>query len=301
MKRLHVFTLLSMLSGCFGLTVCAQKPPESIRFGLIADIQYCDCETRGSRFYRNSPEKLDVCIADLNKENVPFVVNLGDLVDRDTEKSLDAVLSRLNKLNGKVYNTSGNHDYDGVADNEALYARLGMPASYYSFIRESWRFILLNTNEVSSYANIAGTLLAEELEQMMERIRKTGRKNGAPYNGGISKKQLEWLENELETAEKKKEKVIVFSHHPLYAAPGLTALNDLEILAVLSAFSCIKAVISGHHHPGDFGMYNNIPFITTEGMVETENENAYGIVEITADRIVLNGKGRTQSYTLPVR
>ncbi|MDR2425343.1 MAG: metallophosphoesterase, partial [Prevotellaceae bacterium] len=287
MKRLHLFTLLSMLSGCFGLITCAQKPSESIRFGLVADIQYCDCETQGSRFYRNSLKKLDACVADLNQENVSFVVNLGDLTDRDTDKSLTAVLSRLNTLNGTVYNTSGNHDYDGVADNEALYARLGMPASYYSFTREGWRFVMLNTNEVSAYANVAGTPLAEELERMMQHLRETNRTNGAPYNGGVSRKQLEWLENELAVADRKAEKVIVCSHHPLYAAPGLTALNDREILAVLSAFPCVKAVISGHHHSGDFGTYSHIPCITTEGMVETEAENAYGIVEITADRIVI--------------
>ncbi|MDR1097465.1 MAG: metallophosphoesterase [Tannerella sp.] len=300
MKKLNQLVFLSML-GCSGLTVCAPKPPERICFGLVADIQYCDCDTRGSRFYRNSPEKLDACIADFNRENVRFTVNLGDLVDRDTEENLDAVLLRLAKLESKVYNTSGNHDYGGITDNGALYRRLGMPAAYYSFLREGWRFVMLNTNEVASYANVAGTPLAGELEELMEQIRKTGRKNGADYNGGISKKQLEWLKNELETAERKKEKVIVFSHHPLYAAPGLTALNDREILAVLAAYPCVKAGISGHHHPGDFGFYKDIPFITTEGMIETEKENAYAIVEITADRIVLNGKGRTRSYTLPIR
>jgi manganese-dependent ADP-ribose/CDP-alcohol diphosphatase len=167
--------------------------------------------------------------------------------------------------------------------------------------REGWRFVMLNTNEVASCANVVGTPPAGKPEELMEQIRKTGRENGAGYNGGVSKKQLEWLKNELETAEHKKEKVIVFSHHPLYAAPGLTALNDREIPAVLAAYPCVKAGISGHHHPGDFGFHEDIPFITTEGMIETEKENAYAIVEITADRIVLNGKGRTTSHTLPIR
>ncbi|MDR2916278.1 MAG: metallophosphoesterase [Tannerella sp.] len=276
------------------------QQPENIRFGIIADIQYCDCETRGNRFYRNSLAKLASCINDLNTENVEFTVNLGDLVDRETKENLDSVLPLLNKLNNKIYNIAGNHDYGDISDNKDLYAQLGMPAPYYSFVRKGWRFIMLNTNEVASYSNIKGTPLEDELKRMMDKIRKTGRKNGESYNGGISKKQLKWLRNELKSAEKEKEKVIVFSHHPLYAAPGFTALNDLEIIKVLSSFSCVKAVISGHHHSGDFGTYKKIPFITTEGMIETEKESAYGIVTIYSDRIIITGKGRTKSYFLTI-
>ncbi|MDD4514019.1 metallophosphoesterase [Massilibacteroides sp.] len=300
MKKQIIISLLSLL--LFGLLIssCTEKP-QMIRIGLIADIQYCDCDTRGSRFYRNSLPKLEAAVDDINRENVDFTVNLGDLVDRDTENNLRAILSRLGNLEKMVYNTTGNHDYDGVVDNDALYKELGMPSAYYSFKKGSWRFIMLNTNEVASYANVAGTELESELTEMQERIRKTGRKNGASYNGGISRQQMNWLKQELETAQKKKEYVIVFSHHPLYAASGLTALNDLEILEVLASFSCVKAGISGHHHPGDFGTYKEIPFITTEGMIETENENAYGVLELTADQILLKGKGRTKSYDLPIK
>lgn len=301
MKRLKFLSLLSASIFCILLSACISKPSQTIRIGLIADIQYCDCETRGSRFYRNSLQKLEEAVNDLNQEKVQFTVNLGDLVDRDIPNNLDAILTRLQKLENGVYNTSGNHDYDGVTDNEALYKQLGMPSAYYSFSKGDWRFVVLNTNEVASYSNVDGTALEVELDAMMERIRESGRENGAPYNGGISKKQLDWLKQELEDAQKGNEKVIVFSHHPLYAAPGLTALNDLEILEVLSAYPCVKAGICGHHHSGDFGTYNGIPFITTEGMIETENSNAYGVLELTEKQIILTGKGRTKSYTLEIR
>lgn len=283
------------------LLACSSKHSQVIHIGIIADIQYCDCETKGSRFYRNSLPKLEEAVMYLNQKNVQFTINLGDLVDRDTPNNIEEILTRLQKSDNKVYNITGNHDYDEISDNDALYKQLGMPASYYSFTKQDWRFILLNTNEVASYANITGTPLEAELESMLTQIREAGRKNGASYNGGISQKQLAWLKQELETAQEQDEKVIVFSHHPLYAAPGLTALNDLEILDVLSAYSCVKAAISGHHHPGDFGTYNGIPFITTEGMIETENENAYGILELTKEQIILSGKGRTKSYTLQIR
>lgn len=298
MRRIIGMGLISAC--CLLLGACADSSKSKVRFGVIADIQYCDCETRGSRFYRNSLEKLEVCVTDLNAEKVQFTVNLGDMVDRDTPGNLEAVLSRLNQLNQPVYNTPGNHDYGYITDNDALYKQMGMPASYYSFVQKGWRFVLLNTNEVASYANISGTPLEAELEKMITRIKEDGRRNGADYNGGISQKQLEWLRSELETAERKKEDVLVFSHHPLYAAPGLTAFNDLEIIELLAAYPCVKGAICGHHHAGDFDTYKDIPFITTEGMIETANENAYGIVDIYTDRIVFTGKGRSRSYTLPI-
>lgn len=298
MKRIGVFWG-SFLLLCLMLTGCGEKKVQALRVGIIADIQYCDCETRGSRFYRNSLQKLDDCVADLNREKVDFSINLGDLVDRDTDANLKEILIRLDKLDKQVYNTPGNHDYDGVIDNNQLYSRLGMPSSYYSFVKGGWRFVMLNTNEVASYANISGTPLEQELFDMGEKIKNDDRKNRAPYNGGISLAQLNWLKQELGEAEKKNEKVIVLSHHPLYAASGLTALNDLEIIEMLAEYSCVRAGISGHHHPGDFGTYKGIPFITTEGMIETEQENAYGILELSDSQIVLIGKGRTKSYTLP--
>lgn len=301
MKKLKIVFLLNLLFLVLLLPSCASKTKQAVRIGVIADIQYCDCETRGTRFYRNSLQKLEAAVQELNKENVDFTINLGDLVDRDTPVNLEAVLTRLDRLKGTVYNTTGNHDYGGVTNNDSLYNALNMPQAYYSFLHGDWRFIMLNTNEVASYAHVQGTPLEAELNVLMEQIRENGRPNGFTYNGGVSKQQLAWLKQELDQAQEQAQKVIILSHHPLYASPGLTALNDLEILELLSAYSCVKAGISGHHHPGDFGTYKGIPFITTEGMIETETENAYGILELTQEQIRLSGKGRTRSYDLKIR
>jgi hypothetical protein len=55
-----------------------------IKIGVFADCQYCDCETAGSRFYRNSPAKLEECINKFNSvEDIDFIIGLGDLIDRD--------------------------------------------------------------------------------------------------------------------------------------------------------------------------------------------------------------------------
>lgn len=39
----------------------------------------------------------------------------------------------------------------------------------------------------------------------------------------------------------------------------------------------------------------------TEGMIETETENAYGMVTIYPDKIELEGKGRTQSHSISLK
>ncbi|GAB6010057.1 metallophosphoesterase [Dysgonomonas reticulitermitis] len=281
------------------MNMSAQNDTSIIRIGLIADIQYCDCDKSGNRYYRNTLQKLVECVDDLNGKEVQFTINLGDLVDRDTPRNIDSVLIRLDKLDAVVYNLTGNHDYGDVQDNDQLYKRLNMPGEYYSFNKGNWHFIMLNTNEIASYANVKGTEKDVELAEMLQKIKDQKRPNGASYNGGISKKQMQWLEQELKKSQQDSVNTLIFSHHPLYGVKGLTALNDIEIIDLLSKYpTTVKGVISGHHHAGAFGVYKDIPFITTEGMVETESINAYGIVTIYPDKIELEGKGSTKSRTI---
>lgn len=194
---LTVFLLL-----CFGYSALCQSSP-LIRIGLIADIQYGNIDPSGTRFYRNSLQKLEACVADLNSEKVDFTINLGDLTDRNPD-DLDPVISLLGGLTKPVYNTTGNHDYVGIKDNDTLYKKLGMPAAYYSFEHADWVFVMLNTNEVASYSAIAGIKKEEELAGMLERIKKDGRNNGQTWNGGIGKQQMKWLTDVLKNARKKK-------------------------------------------------------------------------------------------------
>lgn len=264
-----------------------------LRFGLIADTQYANADTKGKRFYRESIPKLEEAIADLNEQNVDFTINLGDLADR-SPKDLDVVMLNLKKLKNKVYITTGNHDYNGFIDNNMLFKKLGMPAEYYTFAKKKWRFIMLNTNEVASYANIEASNKEKELAAMKDSIAARGRDNASPYNGGIGKLQMAWFKDQLDKAAKKNENVIVCTHHPLYPEFALTALNDKEILDVIAEYKNVKLILSGHHHAGKFAMFNDIPAVTVEGMIETET-NAYGTVEIYEDKIVMIGKGRMTS------
>lgn len=277
-----------------------KEPSPDITFGLIADVQYGKIPPNGTRFYANSLAKLKSCVDQFNTHPVDFTVNLGDHIDRDPH-DLEAILEQLSQLKAPLYNTTGNHDYKGVIDNNVLYQKLGMPAEYYSFTKTGWRFLMLNTNEIASYSQAKGTWKEAELEQMKARIDSDKRNNGQSWNGGISSKQKNWLADQLKTAQAKKENVLVFSHHPLYPFKEFTALNDKEILEILSRFSCVRAVISGHHHTGAYGEYKGIPCVTIEGMVETEEVSTYALVEITASEIIITGSGKAKTHKLQIK
>lgn len=277
-----------------GGSAWAQNTSPVLRFGLFADTQYADCPAENSRFYRHALQKLDTCIHHFNEQNVQFTINLGDIVDR-RNSDLTTVLSSLSRLNSKIYHITGNHDYKEVTDNATLYRQLGMPAEYYSFRKGNWVFVMLNTNEVSAYAHVEGTEKEQELADMLRHIEQTGGRQAYRWNGGVSKKQMKWLSNTLADCERNNCNALVFSHHPLYPQGEFTALNNMEILETISKFPCVKAVFSGHHHAGAFSYYKGIPMITHEGMIETEKQNAYSIIEITQDSIFMKGVGRAPS------
>ncbi len=287
--------ILSIAITLFAAGVRARESGPEVRFGLVADIQYADADPVRSRYYRNSLEKLDECVEALNLEGVAFTVNLGDVIDRDPA-DLDPVLERLGRLKGKVFNLTGNHDYSGAPVRYGdLYEKLGMPSEYYSFGKKGWIFIMLNTNEISEYSGVGDAEKESELAAMRDAFSSRNGRRAAPWNGGVSRGQLQWLGSELAKAERTGKKVLVFCHHPLWPESEPTALNNLEILDMIDDHSCVRAVFCGHHHPGGFAYYGDIPVVTVEGMVETENDNAFGVVELYGDRIVVNGTGRMTS------
>ena len=282
------FLFIFFFSGGFGAH-------GQLQIGLIADIQYADKPDRGSRYYRASLDKLRESVSALNEAKVDFTVVLGDLVD-EGPKDLAPVMDLLKQSRQPVYSLLGNHDYESVKEPYSLYKTLEMPAQYYSIDRAGWRFIFLNTNELSLYATVPGSKQEAEYKILAEEQKKQGRTHVVPWNGGISKKQMKWLEKQLRTAGRKSFKVLVFMHHPLLPENNAhEALNNREILNLLVKHRQVKAAISGHNHAGAFEMYRGLPCITLEGMVETAGRNAYGTLTLLENKLIISGKGRLTS------
>lgn len=272
-----------------------KKP--SFEFGLIADVQYCDCDTAGVRYYRNSIGKLQEATAELNQHNLAFTVQTGDIIDRNVE-SFDTILPYFNKIEGPKYSVLGNHDF-AVPTDEVIDI-LGMENQYYDFAEKGWRFIVLDTNDLSFYANEAGSEKYQQTEQMYNELKATGAANAQTWNGGVGSEQMTWLHNVLQKSAQKHEKVVVIGHHPVYPANEHNAWNDAEIIHELESAGNVVAYFNGHNHAGNYSEKNGISYVNFQGMLDTPDTNAYSVIQVFKDRLEIDGFGREQDRTIEV-
>ncbi len=267
-----------------------------ISFGLIADVQYCNCDKTGSRYYRNSLPKLEEAIGGLNAADLDFIINLGDLIDRDF-KSFEPVLNILKNSRHRIYHLHGNHDYNvRNGYKKKICDLLTGKDSYYSFSRYGFRFIALNSCEISTYSGSRRSAVVAR--DMITRLSNKGYPNAFEWNGGMSEDQIEWLRSELENASINNEYVLVFSHHTVEPAGTHNIYNREEILELISAYDNIIAWFCGHDHSGGYGNFNRTHFVILHGMVETAESNAWAIVEIYDNKLWIKGRGREKSQIL---
>lgn len=263
-----------------------QKKQDTIRIGLIADPQYADSPDRGPRHFRSTLQRLDNCISTLNASGTDFIITLGDLTDHNPD-DLDKVLEAFAKSKSPVYHTLGNHDFTKVNDISMLTQRLSMPAAYYSISRNGWKFIFLDSNDISTYSHKDDKGRKRELEKMLSDIERSGGVNAKTWNGGIGKKQMKWLTKELKQGSRDNCRILVFAHHPIWPESVSNCLNDKQILSLLESFPSVMAYICGHHHPGNFETHGTLPCITIEGMIEGDSHSSYSVMEITPDKLTI--------------
>jgi predicted MPP superfamily phosphohydrolase len=266
-------------------------------FGIIADVQYCSCEPEGSRFYKMSLSKLRVAMNKLKADSAEFLINLGDLIDRDYV-SYKPVLDIIDSSRLKTYHLTGNHDYS-VEGRFKKRLPLPMPSKegYYSFIYKSFRFIVLNGNELSTYSSVNKGAI-KQAEDYLKLLQNSGSINAIDWNGGMGAKQIGWLKAQLDEATSKNEKVFIFCHFPVYPDDTHNLLNYNDILPILKQYQNIIAWFSGHNHAGNYGNFNTIHFVTLKGMVETEKSNSFALVEVYKNKIWITGSGREKSQIL---
>lgn len=272
-----------------------QKP--LFTFGLIADVQYADISSAGNRFYNSSLEKLESAVSEFRDNSVNFIVNLGDLIEKDYE-SYKPVLAVLNSSGVKTYHITGNHDY---SVDPGYLTRLPViieaREGYYSIIYKKYRLIFLNGNEISTYAD-ADKMNRRQASDYIEKLRKKGAINAIDWNGGIGRKQIEWITAQLDQAADNSEKVILLCHFPLAPDNIHNLLNYKEIRDIMSKYNNIIAWFSGHNHEGSYTIDNKVHFVTFKGMVETKKSNSFAIIETYSDRILVRGYGRQNSLQL---
>lgn len=271
----------------------------ALTFGIIADVQYADRDVRHDRYYRRAPDRLDAAIDDLNRTDVDFVIDLGDVIDGDF-RSFAPIMDVYANLRVPVYRVLGNHDYGVDAPRLAeVPARLGLERCHYDFVRAGRRFVVLDGNEVSTYAHPPGSPAHAAAERILDRMRRENCPNAEAWNGGVAQNQLHWLRRTLASASDGRQDVIVLSHFPLWPSDDAHRLwNAGDVLDVLDGCPTVRAVLAAHNHAGDYTVRADVHHVTFRGMVETADETAYAVVTAEGTRLRIRGTGRERSRVM---
>lgn len=274
----------------------AGKEKPLFSFGLISDVQYADIPHAGERYYRSSLDKLDEALSSFRKDSVDFIINLGDLIERDYE-SFKPVLNAINSSGIKTYHITGNHDY--AVDPRYLNRLPVLSESrqgYYSVRKMNYRFVFLNGNEISTYAS-TDKVKIKEAKDYLEKLKSKGEINAIEWNGGIGSEQQKWIISQIEEASRASERVVFLCHFPVAPENIHNLLNYKEVRSLLPN-SGNMAWLSGHNHEGNYEQTKNGYFVTFRGMVETKKNNSYAIIDVYTNKLIINGYGREASTVL---
>lgn len=267
-------------------------------FGVVADVQHADIDNAGTRHYRSSPVKLSEAVSEFNRNGVDFVISLGDFINDKTSgyATLNAITS---KLESPLYHVAGNHDFnlkETGADATPRY--MNLKRLHYSFAREGWRFVVLNGNDISVYANPPGSRKFRQAESMIAEMKADKQPNAQTWNGAIGRNQLKWLEKELKQARMKKERVILACHFPLVTEKkGELLLNSGQVLRLIQKYPEVFACLNGHGHTSQYHQEGGVHHVMFRGMVELE-DNAFSILKVYPDRLEMEGFGKEVNRVL---
>ncbi len=272
-----------------------QKPLFS--FGIIADAQYADKEPAGTRYYKSSITKLREAISAFKQDSVDFVITLGDLIDQDIN-SYNPLLNMIDSSGMKFYHVSGNHDYSVEPFlKERLPEVYFREPGYFAITHKNFRFIFINGNEISTYSTM-DTAIINKAEILIDSLKETGGQNAVEWNGAVSKKQLSWLDEQINKASRENNKVFLICHFPVFPDNIHNLLNYKEVLSLIGKYDNCIAWFNGHNHEGNYGKRGKTNFVTFKGMVETENQNSFARVDVYSNKVLIKGSGRENSRIL---
>ena len=268
------------------------------RFGVVADPQYADAPMTMNRYYANSLGKLGEAVRFFNGHELEFVVTLGDTIDHGWE-NYDAILSVYDGLRARRVFVLGNHDFQVAPERlNAVPARLGLRRSYYDFGVGGYRFVVVDGAEISTFSNPPGSAAHGLGEARLAAMAERGEPNAKPWNGGMSEEQFAWLEATLARAEAQKERVLLLGHFPVHPFSEHAMWDSARFVEVLTASPAVTAYFNGHDHVGHYAEAGGKHFVNFMGMIETESQTAYALVEVYSDRIEIIGQGTEPSRTL---
>lgn len=311
------FNRRAVLFGLWGAAMAASAKAQGktpmFSIGAIADSQYADAPDAPPRFYRAALGKLERAVDDLNTRDLKFVAHLGDYIDRDwksyeTQRPVKAMLKHPWRF------VLGNHDFNvendkkmQVPGEQGLLSCFNMQddpqpvcqqARFHAFEESGWRFIVLDGNDLSTYAWPAGS----DKDKLSRKIHDEQYPDAKPWNGGIGAEQMAWLEGELCKADADGAPVMLLCHFPIWpeADPDIKLWNAAEVVALIEKHPSAKVWLNGHEHAGGYGVRAGLHYLNLKGMLDTE-ETSYAVIDFYADRLEVQGIGREPGRRLMLR
>ena len=261
-----------------GRVPAVAAPRRRVRFGVVTDTHYADRERSGTRYNRDSIAKMREAVAEFQRADLDFIIELGDMKDTTarsepvpTLRFLDDIEREFSAFRGPRYHVLGNHDMDCLTKEEFLAhtrnAGRARGKAFYSFSEGGVRCIVLDANFNEDRTPYA-------------------RGNFDWRKAYIPTSQIEWLDREL--TRHADEPTLVFLHQMLDSfsdiSKDLCVGNAEAVVEVLERHRQVLAVFQGHHHPGHYSHRRGIHYLTFQGMIEqAAPASAYAIVEVEAD------------------
>jgi 3',5'-cyclic AMP phosphodiesterase CpdA len=220
---------------------------------------------------------------------ITFVIQLGDVVDSGPMTMLDTITSAMGRVHVPVHHVLGNHDF--FTNRNSVIDRLGMPAAHYDFSQQGWRFVILDSMNVSAAGGWpepdAHAILGR---QLLQKLTANKAINAKLWNGAIGAEQRNWLRGVLSEADAGRERSLVFCHMPALAAscrPVHLLWDHTEVVHILESSPSVAAYFNGHDHKGGYAQSNNIHYVTFPALVEHSPAEACKTVEVYEKHLVI--------------
>ena len=257
--------------------LAVENQAHKVRVGLVTDLHHADKPTRGSRHYRDTLTKLTEAAKQFTTDKPDFVVELGDFIDAaDSVESEQAYLRQVsevfNTIPGPKHYVLGNHCVDTLTKEEFL-GGVGKKESFYSFDVGGFHFVVLDSCFRSDG-------------------KPYGRKNSQWNDANIPVHELDWLQADLKSTNKK---VIVFAHQRLDQSRQHAVKNAADARRVLESSDKVLAVFQGHSHKNDHQEIGGIHYTTLVAMVEGAGPDNSGYSTLN---VLENGTIRLTGYRM---
>ena len=294
-------------------TVPASERNMVMKIGLITDCHAAFRPAEDNKYYSHSFVKFQDSCAYFLRDHVDFVANLGDAYQSigDPARTVEALQRSVfpqMMTRAPFIHVLGNNDVvdftkadflklmrDPAKGMQRAMNRRGGAAQievtppdtwYYSFVRDGWKFIVLDTN----------------YDDRGESYEKTAYDCRISY---LPPFQMAWLEKELNCAEP----VIIFTHgnldiHESPLAEICRLANAGEVREILEKAGNVKLVLQGHDHFGGFSEINGIPYVTLHGTILNKyypDHCSCAVMEVGEDCIDIRGYEDQPSYRIPLK